>query len=929
MDSLAFFCATCGAANPAAQGVCFACGQNLEATAAPLVADTHSHTGSLFPGVLLNARYQIMAQVGTGGFGAVYKARDTNVQNRLVAIKEINLRGLTPTEVIEATDTFNREITTLSGLNHKSLPQLYDHFTDAEHWYLVMEFIEGETLEEYLQKTPHGTLPLEDVLDIGIQLCVALEYLHLRHPPIIFRDVKPANIMRTPTGHLYLIDFGIARYLKPGQARDTIALGSPGFAAPEQYGKAQTTQQSDIYSLGVTLHTLLTGNDPSENPFRLPALSTYALALPTALETLLEQMLALPIDKRPASVAVVQETLRRIAMRQFSTLYPPVPAVSKQMATSTPASKPSRRVPATVQRTAVNIVVTGVVALLLFGSCVVGNAVLSFHPYFYGKRSEPGMPSKAAFQQLRIPVISQTGFATLDPALAVDSQSTNAVSMLFSGLVSLNASLNVQPQLASSWDMSPDALTWTFHLRPNLRFSDGTPLTSADVVYSFDRALQPKTESPTALSYLGIIRDAVRLHSRQISTLIDDSLLTPDAETVVIKLSKPAVYFANALAYPSAFIVEKSLIQKYGNKTFSSHLLEGGSTGPFKMDRYSAGYEVDFVTNPNYSGPLPQLTEITFTYYKSAEDAYRAYQDGQVDIVNISSSLFNSPSVQYTSYRLLLQPTTYYYTMNYLEKPFDNIHIRQAFALAINRDTLNQFNRDAHLLPVFPTDHIVPSGTPAYNSSLVGPDNSNAFGDRGKALSLLQQGLREEGWSNISQLPPITFTYARGSLQVNNEAQIVCEMWRDTLGVQVRPNPVSATMLRQEIAATASNPHGLQLWASSWSATYTDPEDFTTLQFAQGSPLNTMNYGQNNSFNAAQQQATQLELEHADSLGDLALRVQQYHDAEQQLVNDVAWIPLYQTEMAVLVKNYVNGLYMQNGILAPPTDWPSVYIYYH
>jgi serine/threonine protein kinase len=107
-----------------------------------------------------------------------------------------------------------------------------------------MEFIEGETLDTYLNHARGGVLPIEEVLRIGEQLCTVLAYLHGRQPPIIFRDVKPTNVMLTPDGHLYLIDFGIARLFKPGQAQDTVFFGSPGYAAPEQYGKAPTTARS-------------------------------------------------------------------------------------------------------------------------------------------------------------------------------------------------------------------------------------------------------------------------------------------------------------------------------------------------------------------------------------------------------------------------------------------------------------------------------------------------------------------------------------------------------------------------------------------------------------------------------------------------------------------------------------------------------------
>src|SRR5262249_16187931 len=147
----------------------------------------------------------------------------------IAAIKQVNLRGLTPQEIIEATDGFHREVLLLSTLEHVNLPRIHDAFTDAEHWYLVMDFIEGETLDQSLRHDPPGSplppprpLPLDDVFSIALQLCQVLHYLHTCQPPVIFRDLKPANVMRTPEGTLYLIDFGIARHFKPGQARDTM-----------------------------------------------------------------------------------------------------------------------------------------------------------------------------------------------------------------------------------------------------------------------------------------------------------------------------------------------------------------------------------------------------------------------------------------------------------------------------------------------------------------------------------------------------------------------------------------------------------------------------------------------------------------------------------------------------------------------------------
>ncbi|HEY6406557.1 MAG TPA: serine/threonine-protein kinase [Ktedonobacteraceae bacterium] len=169
----------------------------------------------MLPGALLHQRYEVVSQVGQGGFSVVYAARDTQHKHKKVAIKQINLRELSPRQVIEATDTYNREVRLLTEckhakLKHAHLPHIYDHFTDPDHWYLVMDFIEGETLEDSVLKTKEGYLPIEEVLTIGIQVSTVLHYLHSHLPPIIFRDMKPSNIMRTPKGHLYLIDFGIA-----------------------------------------------------------------------------------------------------------------------------------------------------------------------------------------------------------------------------------------------------------------------------------------------------------------------------------------------------------------------------------------------------------------------------------------------------------------------------------------------------------------------------------------------------------------------------------------------------------------------------------------------------------------------------------------------------------------------------------------------
>src|SRR5215469_2232823 len=366
MATSMYYCDNCGAANQAQATACFACGWALQTTATSssssqpptpaaiqlvqavaqqaMIPADKAFNAALAPGHLLKQRYRIIGQVGKGGFGAVYKATDIKSNSRLLAVKEVNPSGQNPQRIAEATAAFKQEALLLTGLAHQSLPHIYDHFSEAGNWYLAMDFIEGETLEERLRKTPGGCLPLEEALSIGIQLCSVLDYLHTRQQPIIFRDLKPGNIMVTPDGLVYLIDFGIARHFKAGQMRDTTAFGSPGYAAPEQYGKAQTTPRSDIYGLGATLHQLLTGDDPTLTPFHFAPLHLPHQSVPPGLEELITQMLEMNESKRPTDMATVRRELQRIAAHNRQQAGMPKPTAAPQAAASSqPAAAKAAR----------------------------------------------------------------------------------------------------------------------------------------------------------------------------------------------------------------------------------------------------------------------------------------------------------------------------------------------------------------------------------------------------------------------------------------------------------------------------------------------------------------------------------------------------------------------------------------------------------
>lgn len=545
----------------------------------------------------------------------------------------------------------------------------------------------------------------------------------------------------------------------------------------------------------------------------------------------------------------------------------------------------------------------------------------------FGGNNQPAKPVKAPpNKQVYIaPLAGISDITTFDPALAYDASSISAIQMVFTGLVQLNDKMQVVPQLASSWNESPDELTWTFHLKPNLKFSDGTPLTSHDVIYSIDRALQPATKSTVAPIYLDLIKDSDKLLGGTIDTLINDSLLAPDNNTVVITTKKKAAYFLSMLTQPCSYVVEKKLIDKYG-ANFTDHLAEGGGTGPFKVTQYVHDKEIDFAPNTNYYDAQPQLRKVLFPFYPQVDAAYSAYQAGKVDTTGIPVSTFGGDKKR-SDFHQVPQLWINYYTMNYLVKPFDNIDIRQAFELAIDKTAIaNAVWKGS----VIPTNHIVPQDMPGYDSQLTGPDGTQSLkGNPTMAKILLQKGLQAEGWSSVSQMPAIKLTYASNVSSFGQEVNTMIGMWQKNLGVTVTADPVEYNTLLDEVTAATNNVQGIQFWGLAWVAEYPDPQDWLTRQFDSGVPNNSMNYGQNTSNDAALQQLTQKQLEAADANFQQSARIQAYQKAEQQLVNDVAWMPMSQVTAVFLRKPYVVGMVNNEMGQIPPDDWANIYVLQH
>jgi len=344
-----------------------------------------NENGQLEAGTLLAGRYRIERFLAGGGMGRVYLAHDQRLGDRRCAIKEVFDRFNDPQERARAIEYFHREADTLSQLKHPSIPAIVDRFGEGNCHYLVMDFIEGTNLEDELAARG-GVLPESQVIEIARELCEVLTYLHGFHPPIIYRDMKPGNVILTPAGHAVLIDFGIARIFTP-QGKATL-IGTPGFAPPEQYA-GKVDERSDLYGLASTLHYLLTGRDPEKHPpFSFPPVQTLKPEASPFLAQAIDKALAYKPEERPESVAAFKDMFlygRGVELPQefveaISSVTRPLDPLEKSFTTSLgePESSPPPRRSRRWKR--------GFVALCFLGALAGGGYQLATHPQWFDTR---------------------------------------------------------------------------------------------------------------------------------------------------------------------------------------------------------------------------------------------------------------------------------------------------------------------------------------------------------------------------------------------------------------------------------------------------------------------------------------------------------------------------------------------------------------
>ena len=467
---------------------------------------------------------------------------------------------------------------------------------------------------------------------------------------------------------------------------------------------------------------------------------------------------------------------------------------------------------------------------------------------------------------------------TLDPHQVGDTDSAGVLVEVFSGLVTLNTDLQVEPDLAERWEVSEDGMTYTFFLRSNAKFHDGKSVTAEDVKFSLERALDPETYSPQVETYLDDIVGATEKLNGTAQEI--SGLRVINDLTIEITIDAPKAYFLAKLTYPTAFVVDRENIERDGD----DWTRKPNGTGPFKLTSYKIGEEIILERNPNfYRGPaLLDRVELIL----SGGSAMAMYENGEIDITGVGLADLDRVSnpLESLNRELVVAPPGFslsYIGFNVEQPPFDDPKFRKALALSINKKLIAD-QVLANL--VVPATGILPPDFPGYSTIVQGP----SF-DADRALTFLAES------AYADNVPRIVITVPGTGGSVGLDLEVILEMWRNQLGIDVEIQQVEWATFLQDL-----NAQRLQAFAGlGWQADYPDPQDFLDILFHSGSRLNHSAY--------ANAEVDRL-LEQARVAAEWEDRKALYNQAEQLILDDVPWIPLwFSGENVLLLKPYVQG----------------------
>lgn len=473
---------------------------------------------------------------------------------------------------------------------------------------------------------------------------------------------------------------------------------------------------------------------------------------------------------------------------------------------------------------------------------------------------------------------------TLDPHLATDASSAEYIVEIYSGLVTISPDLEIQLDLAEAVDISPDGMVYTFTLREDAKFHSGRPVTAEDVAYSINRATSRELQSTVARAYLGDIV-GVREH---IAGIADDveGVEVIDERTIRFTLDAPKPFFLAKLTYPTAFVVDQQQVESNARNWTRNP----NGTGPYELQEWRLGERIVLEANPDFYLGEPPLAEVLYTL--AGGSALTRFENDDLDVAGIGISDIDRARDASSDigqlYTAWPQFTISYLAFTTDVPPFDDVNVRRALGLSIDRTKIAEVTFNNMLTPA---TGILAPGLPGYTEE----DKTFPFDPDAARDALAASKYEVVDGRLVGEDGPVSIviTEVGGGAEAAIDTQAFLEQWRTELGLDVEIRQTDfATFLAEQDAGE------LQMFNAGWIMDYPDPEDILDLKFHSASELNDLEY-ENAEVDALLEQArTELDPE---------VRLELYRDAEQLIVQDAAWLPLYFSQTHVVVNEAVEG----------------------
>lgn len=552
---------------------------------------------------------------------------------------------------------------------------------------------------------------------------------------------------------------------------------------------------------------------------------------------------------------------------------------------------------------------------------------------------------KAAPDSQQVLRVVAPGVFSLDPATD-DDQSAQTLALLYSGLVTLDQNLRPVLSDAARMDVSPDGQTYTFHLRSDLRFTDGATITADDFAYSLNRAISPCGGDSQLLEHLkdalafaeqgcanGTVRSADGQHAPAIPALVGDSIVVTDPATLRLTLDQPDAAFIAQLADLTFSVLDRRLVQSAGSNWTLN--LDGnggeGTTGMYVVKSIDLGSapssgpsQMVLVRNPHYWGPKPRLRELDLTFDNQTNgepDYYTDYHAGKYDLLAEVPGRDYAAAHGDSGFHQNPQPALIYLQANLAKPPFDDLRVRQAFALALDKPAIAQLEQSQGALP---TDHVVPDGIPGYNASLAAPRGAALSGAPTEARSLWQSYVGEKCGGNASRCPKVVIHSNPSSSVGDKEANAMATAWKAALpGAQIEIDTYQSDAFNVQYNPFAAD----HMTRAGWAGSYPDPQDWLAgiLQV----PAQASRATHTDPQAAGSDSAAEALLAKAQATTDPTKRNALYQQLEQRMVENVDVIPLYQLEAAWVARSYVVNYSPGSWYWVGPQQWATIYIAAH